>query len=173
MSENQQPLEEQTAAQAEPAAADETVSEQTGEAAPSAQAAESLPKAYEDEEDSSFSDDTENAPAETDADDAEAEEEEEDIDPADVRIFGMPRVCFHLAAGGVAVGYIVCGLIGLLADKTAGTAIGDLAAKSPGSTVWAIAFAIIGYLIGKQLHKKRLAAKEAALSEQTAESPET
>lgn len=170
MSENQQPLEEQTAAQAEPAAADETVSEQTGEAAPSAQAAESLPEAYEDEEDSSFSDDTENAPAEADAADAE---EEEDIDPADVRIFGMPRVCFHLAAGGVAVGYIVCGLIGLLADKTAGTAIGDLAAKSPGSTVWAIAFAIIGYLIGKQLHKKRLAAKEAALSEQTAESPET
>ena len=73
----------------------------------------------------------------------------------------MPRVCFHFGAGGVALGYIVCGLVGILADKTAGTPIGDLAAKSPDAWIWAIVFAAVGYLIGKQKHKKRMAAKEA------------
>ena len=84
----------------------------------------------------------------------------------------MPRVCFHLAASGVAVGYIACGLVGLLADSTKGTAIGDLAAKSPSATVWVIIFAVIGYLIGNRMHKKRLAAQEAELAEQAAENPE-
>ena len=73
----------------------------------------------------------------------------------------MPRVCFHFGAGGVALGYIVCGLVGILADKTAGTPIGDLAAKSPDAWIWVIAFAAVGYLIGKQKHKKRMAALEA------------
>mgnify|MGYP000496038839 CR=1 FL=1 len=51
---------------------------------------------------------------ETTTDGAEEEPvEEEDIDPADVRIFGMPRVCFHYTAFGVAVGYLVSGIIGM------------------------------------------------------------
>ena len=61
---------------------------------------------------------------------AQDEEQMPDIDPADVRIFGMPRVCFHSAAFGVAGGYIACGLIELLAEQTAGTPIGALAAKA-------------------------------------------
>ena len=120
------------------------------------------------EEDADISDDE----SEYEEDISDDEEEEEDIDPADVRILGMPRVCFHLAASGVAVGYIACGLVGLLADSTKGTAIGDLAAKSPSATVWVIIFAVIGYLIGNRMHKKRLAAQEAELAEQAAENPE-
>ena len=91
----------------------------------------------------------------------EQPEEEVDIDPADVHIFGMPRIGFHCTAFGVAGGYIVCGLVGILAEKTAGTPIGDLAAKSPDAWIWAIVFAAVGYLIGKQKHKKRMATKEA------------
>ena len=174
MSENQQPLEEQeqTTAQAVSAATDETVSEQTEETALPVQADESLPEVYEDEDDSDFSDETEDDLAEIDTDDAEEEEEDEDIDPADVRIFGMPRVCFHFAAGGVAVGYILCGLVGLVAENAEGTIIGNIASRSPGATAWAIVCAVIGYLIGRQLHKKRLAAKEAELAEQAAETPD-
>ena len=51
-----------------------------------------------------------------------AADEQPDIDPADVRIFGLRRVCFHFTAGGAAVGYIVCGLLGLLAENAPGTA---------------------------------------------------
>lgn len=90
------------------------------------------------------------------------EEQMPDIDPADVRIFGMPRVCFHGAAFGVAGGYIACGLIELLAEQTAGTPIGALVAKVPGAAVCSVIGAAIGYLIGRQLHKKRLAAQKAA-----------
>ena len=178
MSENQQPLDEEQAASA---AENELASAQAMPAEP-----DSRPSADSDtladglaadegnseipaEEDADISDDE--SEYEEDISDDE-EEEEEDIDPADVRILGMPRVCFHLAASGVAVGYIACGLVGLLADSTQGTAIGDLAAKSPSATVWVIIFAVIGYLIGNRMHKKRLAAQEAELAEQAAENPE-
>ena len=134
MSENQQPLAE---AQAASAAEKELASAQAMPAEP-----DSRPSADSDtladglaadegnseipaEEDADISDDE----SEYEEDISDEEEEEEDIDPADVRILGMPRVCFHLAASGVAVGYIACGLVGLLADSTKGTAIGDLAAK--------------------------------------------
>ena len=177
MSENQQPLDEEQAASA---AEKELASAQAMPAEP-----DSRPSADSDtladglaadegnseipaEEDADISDDE----SEYEEDISDEEEEEEDIDPADVRILGMPRVCFHLAAFGVAVGYIACGLVGLLADSTKGIAIGDLAAKSPSATVWVIIFAVIGYLIGNRMHKKRLAAQEAELAEQAAENPE-
>ena len=177
MSENQQPLDEEQAASA---AEKELASAQAMPAEP-----DSSPSADSDtladglaadegnseipaEEDADISDDE----SEYEEDISDEEEEEEDIDPADVRILGMPRVCFHLAASGVAVGYIACGLVGLLADSTKGTAIGDLAAKSPSATVWVIIFAVTGYLIGNRMHKKRLAAQEAELAEQAAENPE-
>ena len=177
MSEKQQPLDEEQAASA---AKKELASAQAMPAEP-----DSRPSADSDtladglaadegnseipaEEDADISDDE----SEYEEDISDEEEEEEDIDPADVRILGMPRVCFHLAASGVAVGYIACGLVGLLADSTKGTAIGDLAAKSPSATVWVIIFAVIGYLIGNRMHKKRLAAQEAELAEQAAENPE-
>lgn len=176
MSENQQPLDEEQAASA---AEKELASAQAMPAEP-----DSSPSADSDTLADGLAADEGNSeiPAEEDADisddeseyeeDISDEEEEEDIDPADVRILGMPRVCFHLAASGVAVGYIACGLVGLLADSTKGTAIGDLAAKSPSATVWVIIFAVIGYLIGNRMHKKRLAAQEAELAEQAAENPE-
>lgn len=176
MSENQQPLDEEQAASA---AEKELTSVQAMPAA-----TDSSPSADSDTLADGLAADEGNSeiPAEEDADisddeseyeeDISDEEEEEDIDPADVRILGMPRVCFHLAASGVAVGYIACGLVGLLADSTKGTAIGDLAAKSPSATVWVIIFAVIGYLIGNRMHKKRLAAQEAELAEQAAENPE-
>lgn len=167
MSENQQPLDEEQAASA---AEKELASAQAMSVEP-----DSSPSADSDTLADGLAADEGNSeiPAEEDADISDDESEyEEDIDPADVRILGMPRVCFHLAAFGVAVGYIACGLVGLLADSTKGTAIGDLAAKSPSATVWVIIFAVIGYLIGNRMHKKRLAAQEAELAEQAAENPE-
>lgn len=176
MSENQQPLDEEQAAsaaekelasaQAMPAATDSSPSADSDTLADGLAADEGNSEIPA-EEDADISDDE----SEYEEDISDEEEEEEDIDPADVRILGMPRVCFHLAASGVAVGYIACGLVGLLADSTKGTAIGDLAAKSPSATVWVIIFAVIGYLIGNRMHKKRLAAQEAELAEQAAENP--
>ena len=105
-------------------------------------------------------------PAEPDRDEAleaaddiaadEPAEEEEDIDPADVRIFGMPRVCFHYTAFGVAIGYLVSGIIGIAGFNP------------PSATICAIVCAAIGYFIGNRLYKKRKAARDAA-----AQSPES
>lgn len=94
----------------------------------------------------------------TDDSTAEAPEEEEDIDPADVRIFGLPRVGFHCTAFGVAAGYLVAGLIGLAGFNP------------PNATVCAIVCAAIGYFIGNRLYKKRKAERDAA--EQGSESAE-
>lgn len=76
--------------------------------------------------------------------------EEEDIDPADVRIFGMPRVCFHYTAFGVAVGYLVSGIIGMAGYTP------------PNANICAVVCAAIGYFIGSRLYKKRKAARDAA-----------
>lgn len=140
MSENQQPLteEEQAVPSAEPMEPDLPEAVEAGEAT---------------------------LPAEDEAEDAETEDEEleaeeEDIDPADVKIFGMPRVCFHGAAFGVAGGYILCGLLGLA----------GIPAPSP--TVCAIACAVVGYFIGKYFDKKRLAAKEAEAAAEAADGAE-
>lgn len=88
-------------------------------------------------------------------DDATEEADDEDIplDPLDERVFGMPRMCFHGAAFGVAGGYIVSGLIGLVADKT------------PSATTCAIVCAAVGYLLTKQQHKKLLAKRDAEKQE--------
>ena len=135
MSENQQPLDEEQAVS--------DVQEQ--ENLPAA-AEDTLPAAQD-----------ENAPAILDAE----PEEEEDIDPADVKIFGMKRHVFHLTCLGAAVGYILCGLVGILGEKMQGTGLGDILAKSPSATVWAVAVAAVGYFIGSRLEKKREAAREA------------
>ena len=100
MSENQQPLDEEQAVS--------DVQEQ--ETLPAA--AEDTPPAAQDE----------NAPAILDAE----PEEEEDIDPADVKIFGMKRHVFQLTCLGAAVGYILCGLVGILSEKMQGTGLGDI-----------------------------------------------
>ena len=126
MSENQQPLDEEQAVS--------DVQEQ--ETLPAA-AEDTLPAAQD-----------ENAPAILDA---EPEEEEEDIDPADVKIFGMKRHVFQLTCLGAAVGYILCGLVGILGEKMQGTGLGDILAKSPSATVWAVAVAAVGYFIGSKL----------------------
>ncbi|MDY3618206.1 hypothetical protein [Agathobaculum sp.] len=85
----------------------------------------------------------------------EAEEEiEEDLDPSEIRIFGLPRICFHGAALGVALGYILTGLIGMALDKMG---YGD---KMPSATIMAIICAGIGYLITKRMYNKRKAEKE-------------
>lgn len=135
MSENQQPLDEEQAVS--------DVQEQ--ETLPAA--AEDTPPAAQDE----------NAPAILDAE----PEEEEDIDPADVKIFGMKRHVFQLTCLGAAVGYILCGLVGILSEKMQGTGLGDILAKSPSTTVWAVVVAAVGYFIGSRLEKKREAAREA------------
>ena len=138
MSENQQPLDEEQAVS--------DVQEQ--ETLPAA--AEDTPPAAQDE----------NAPAILDAE----PEEEEDIDPADVKIFGMKRHVFQLTCLGAAVGDILCGLVGILSEKMQGTGLGDILAKSPSTTVWAVVVAAVGYFIGSRLEKKR----EAALADEQA-----
>ena len=133
MSENQQPLEEE-----------QTVS--------AMQEQEVLPA---DRDDMPYADLEDTTPGLPD------EDEEQDIDPADVKIFGMKRHVFQLTCLGAAFGYILCGLIGIWAEKAQGTALGDILAKSPGTTVWAVIIAFIGYFIGSRLEKKRTAAREA------------
>lgn len=81
----------------------------------------------------------------------EQPEEEVDIDPADVHIFGMPRIGFHCTAFGVAGGYIVCGLLGMAGFNP------------PNATICAVICAAIGYVIGKQLYKRNKAARDAAV----------
>lgn len=88
--------------------------------------------------------------AEEMTDEEETTDEDEEIDPADVKIFGMPRVCFHGTAFGVAGGYIVSGLIGLSGLPT------------PSPMTCAVVCGGIGYLIAKQIRKKQVAAREAA-----------
>ena len=87
---------------------------------------------------------------ETTDDGTEEEPVEEDIDPADVRIFGMPRVCFHYTAFGVAVGYLVSGIIGIAGYNP------------PNANICAVVCAAIGYVIGSRLYNKRKAARDAA-----------
>lgn len=135
MSENQQPLDEE-------------------QAVPDVQEQETLPAAAEDTLPAAQD---ENAPAILDAE----PEDEEDIDPADVKIFGMKRHVFQLTCLGAAVGYILCGLVGILGEKMQGTGLGDILAKSPSTTVWAVVVAAVGYFIGSRLEKKREAAREA------------
>lgn len=146
MSENQQPLTEENT----------TVPAETTSEAPEAE--ESMLPAESDGEE--LTEVTDDDAAETP--DEEEIPEEEDIDPADVRIFGMPRMCFHFTAFGVAGGYILCGLIGLAGFK------------APDATICAVVCGAAGYFLGKQLHKKRKAEREAAAAaEQAADTEQT
>ena len=45
---------------------------------------------------------------------------------------------------------ILCGLVGILGEKMQGTGLGDILAKSPSATVWAVAVAAVGYFIGSR-----------------------
>ena len=134
MSENQQPLDEE-----------QSVSEVQEQETHPAVNEDTLPAEQED-----------TAPAEE-----QAPEEEEDIDPADMKIFGMPRRVFHYTCFGAAAGYILCGLIGIWGEKTQGTALGDILAKSPSATAWAVIIGAVGYIIGSRVYKKQVAAREA------------
>ena len=134
MSENQQPLDEE-----------QSVSD--------VQEQEVLPAVNED---TLPAEQEETAPAEN-----EALEEEEDIDPADMKIFGMPRRVFHFTCFGAAAGYILCGLVGIWGEKVQGTALGDILAKSPSATAWAVVIGAIGYILGNRVYKKQAAAREA------------
>lgn len=86
---------------------------------------------------------------------AEIEEEEGEPAPADNRVFGLSRTCFHGLAFGVAIGYILCGFIGMILDR-----IGVDPTRAPSALVCAIVCAGIGFLIAKQAEKRRLAARE-------------
>lgn len=165
MSENQQPLEDQeekTVSPAEPVESDVPETEPVHIAEEDETASTTLAETGEGQSPEEYSADTEGEP----------EEDEADIDPADVKIFGLPRVCFHFTAGGFAIGYIICGIIGVLGQRMPDGLLGALASRLPNVTVCGLVCAVIGYLIGRQLHKKRLAAKEAELAEQTAETPD-
>ncbi len=144
MSENQQPLDEE-----------QSVSD--------VQEQETLPAVNED---TLPAEQDENAPAILDA---EPEEEEEDIDPADVKIFGMKRHVFQLTCLGAAAGYILSGLVGIWGEHVQeGSALGNILAKSPSATVWAVVVAGVGYFVGSRLEKKReaaLASEQAALEQ--------
>lgn len=85
--------------------------------------------------------------------------EQDEIDPADIKVFGMPRPCFHGAAFGVAAGYILCGLIGLMIDRF--PAIQSVISKAPSATMLAVACAVIGYFIAKRRYDKRKAERDA------------
>ena len=139
MSENQQPLDEE-------------------QAVPDVQEQETLPAAAEDTLPAAQH---ETPPAIVDADPADVDVV---IDPADVKIFGMKRLVVQLSCLGAAVGYILCGLVAILGEKMQGTGLGDILAKSPSATVWAVAVAAVGYFIGSRLEKKR----EAALADEQA-----
>lgn len=86
------------------------------------------------------------------------EAEPEDIDPAEVHIFGMPRIGFHCTAFGAALGYIVCGLLGIAGFQP------------PNATICAVAGGAVGHLLGRHLYQKQHAAREAA--KQAAEASE-
>lgn len=112
---------------------------------------------------------SENAFIETDvvaAEDSEILEEigeeneeiaEEEIDPSEARVFGMPRMCFHGAAFGVACGYLLAGVIGLLFHKTVS------------ATTCAVGCAVIGYLITNHFYKKQKKEKEALMESELIE----
>lgn len=149
MSENQQPLteEEQTTPQAETAAADEAALSEAEETA--------LPAAAGDD-----------AAEEPEAIEEEPEESDTivdgvETDPLKIRVFGLPLVCFHSTAIGLAGGYIVSGLFGLIGFE-----------NPPSPLICAVVCAAAGYLIGQRTYKKRLAAREAELAAQSEDNPE-
>lgn len=119
----------------------------------------------------------ETAPAEPgDADlvltpeEAEEELEQDEIDPEDIKVFGMPRPCFHGAAFGVAAGYILCGLIGLVIDRF--PAVKNVISTAPSATLLAVICAVIGYFITKQRYNRRKAERDAEKLAAQAQDPQ-
>ncbi|MCQ5130798.1 hypothetical protein NE562_14110 [Butyricicoccus faecihominis] len=99
-------------------------------------------------------DEAENAEADLVLTPEEAEEEIET--PHEDRVFGLPRMCFHGVALGIAAGYILTGLYGVIMNKLTGST------KMPSSTMVALVCAGIGYLITKRIYDKKKKAEEAA-----------
>lgn len=75
-------------------------------------------------------------------------EEMENEQPEESKIFGIPSFCFRGAAFGVAFGYILSGVIGLVFHR-------DVSAN-----VCAIIGAAAGYFIAKTIRKKRQTQQE-------------
>ena len=89
--------------------------------------------------------------------DEETETAEEEPEPEPLftdKIFGLPRMCFHGLAFGVAGGYILSGIIGLIFGKT------------PSATTMEIICAAVGYFIANRSFKKKKAALEQEQAEQ-------
>lgn len=59
------------------------------------------------------------------------------------RVFGLPRMCFYGIAFGVAGGYILSGVIGLLTGKT------------PSVSICAVLCGAAGYFIAGIMQKKK------------------
>lgn len=72
-------------------------------------------------------------------------EENEGARTAEPMIFGMPGFYFRGAALGVAVGYILSGVIGLAFQRAVS------------ANICAIVMGVAGYFIAKTIRKKRLA----------------
>gem|GEM_PF-5011661 len=68
---------------------------------------------------------------------------DEGSQPAEPMIFGMPSFCFRGAALGVAAGYILSGVIGLVFQRTVS------------ANICAIVVGVAGYFIAKTIWKKR------------------
>ena len=83
----------------------------------------------------------------------EAADGEPEIHPLDVRVFGLPRMQFWGVAGGIGLGYVVYGFLGMVIDAS--------------FSVWwpAIACSVAGYFITGRIHKKQVAARDAAAQE--------
>lgn len=87
---------------------------------------------------------------ESDGDEENAEEEEEYIAPEDQKVFGIPRFCFWGVMLGFAMGYFLCGIVGLITNQ------------EQSSSMYIAGCGIAGYVISYLLYRKRNKAKQEA-----------
>lgn len=94
--------------------------------------------------------DEDNALLTEESKDTEIEEEEEYIAPEDQKVFGIPRFCFWGVMIGFAMGYFLCGIVGLITNQ------------EQSSSIYIASCGIAGYVISYLLYRRRTKAKEAA-----------
>lgn len=94
--------------------------------------------------------DEDNALLTEESEDTEIEEEEEYIAPEDQKVFGIPRFCFWGVMIGFAMGYFLCGIVGLITNQ------------EQSSSIYIASCGIAGYVISYLLYRRRTKAKEAA-----------
>lgn len=87
---------------------------------------------------------------ESDDDEENEEEEEEYVAPEDQKVFGIPRFCFWGVMLGFAMGYFLCGIVGLITKQ------------EQSSSMYIASCGIAGYVISYFLYRKRTKAKEEA-----------